>query len=169
MSNGSPTPYLISNGRGLRHAWIRNGGVRVERIRTTAESHRRIAIIEVMGRRARLVITAVSFDAHSSFRYCYRLMLTCHPDAGRVRSFMPAKQATDDWLQARTNGMLILRLSRSLIMSAALLGKRCGGGSIQVGQNRIALSDEQNIGRLLETALPLVRPIVRRIKRRAAP
>ena len=50
-------------------------------------------------------------------------------------------------------------------MSAALLGKRCGGG-IQDGQNRIALSDEQNFGRLLETALPLVRPIVRRIKRR---
>jgi len=50
-------------------------------------------------------------------------------------------------------------------MSAALLGKRCGGG-IQDGQNRIALSDEQNFGRLMETALPLVRPIVRRIKRR---
>ena len=50
-------------------------------------------------------------------------------------------------------------------MSAALLGKRCGGG-IQDGQNRIALSDEQNFGRLIETALPLVRPIVRRIKRR---
>jgi RNA polymerase sigma factor for flagellar operon FliA len=50
-------------------------------------------------------------------------------------------------------------------MSAALLGKRCVGG-IQDGQNRIALSDEQNFGRLLESALPLVRPIVRRIKRR---
>ena len=49
-------------------------------------------------------------------------------------------------------------------MSAALLGKRCGGG-IQDGQNRIALSAEQNFGRLMETALPLVRPIVRRIKR----
>jgi hypothetical protein len=49
-------------------------------------------------------------------------------------------------------------------MSAALLGKRCGGG-IQDGQNRIALSEEQNFGRLMETALPLVRPIVRRIKR----
>ena len=49
-------------------------------------------------------------------------------------------------------------------MSAALLGKGCGG--IQDGQNRIALSDEQNFGRLLETALPLVRPIIRRIKRR---
>ncbi len=50
-------------------------------------------------------------------------------------------------------------------MSAVLLGKRCGGG-IQDGQNRTALSDEQNFGRLVETALPLVRPIVRRIKRR---
>ena len=50
-------------------------------------------------------------------------------------------------------------------MSAALLGKRCGGG-IQDGQNPVALGDEQNFGRLMETALPLVRPIVRRIKRR---
>ena len=50
-------------------------------------------------------------------------------------------------------------------MSAALLGKRCDGG-IQDGQTRIALSDEQNFGRLMETALPLVPPIVRRIKRR---
>ena len=49
-------------------------------------------------------------------------------------------------------------------MSAALFGKRCDGG-IQDGQTRIALSDEQNFGRLIETALPLVRPIVRRIKR----
>jgi RNA polymerase sigma factor FliA len=49
-------------------------------------------------------------------------------------------------------------------MSAASLGKRCGDG-VEVGQSQIALSDEQNIERLLETALPLVRPFVRRIKR----
>src|SRR5271157_4471559 len=75
------------------------------------------------------------------------------------------KQATDNQLQP-TNGMLFLCFCRRFnFMSAALLGKRCGGG-IQDGQNRIALSDEQNFGRLMETALPLIRPIVRRIKRR---
>jgi DNA-directed RNA polymerase specialized sigma subunit len=51
------------------------------------------------------------------------------------------------------------------IMSAVLLGKRCVGG-VQDGQNRIALSDERDFERLLETALPLVRPFVRRIKRK---
>ena len=50
-------------------------------------------------------------------------------------------------------------------MSAAPLGKRCAGG-IQDWQKRSALSDEQNFGRLLETALPLVRPFIRRIKPR---
>jgi DNA-directed RNA polymerase specialized sigma subunit len=51
------------------------------------------------------------------------------------------------------------------IMSAVLLGKRCVGG-VQDGQNGIALSDEQDFERLLETALPLVRPFVRRIRRK---
>ena len=49
-------------------------------------------------------------------------------------------------------------------MSTAVLRK--GRGGIQDGQNRIALSDEQYFDRLLETALPLVRPFVRRMKRR---
>jgi len=53
MSNGSPTPYLISNiivnyvTPGYATAvYVSASGV--ERIRTTAESHRRIAIIEVV-------------------------------------------------------------------------------------------------------------------------
>ena len=62
--------------------------------------------------------------------------------------------------------MLILRLSRKLqIMSAVLLGERCAGG-IQDEQNRVALNDEQDFEHLLETARPLVRPFVRRIKRK---
>jgi len=50
-------------------------------------------------------------------------------------------------------------------MSAVLLGKRCVG-DLQDEQNRIALGDERDFERLLETALPLVRPFVRRIKRK---
>ena len=50
-------------------------------------------------------------------------------------------------------------------MSAVLLGKRYVGG-LQDGQNRIALGDERDLERRLETALPLVRPFVRRIKRK---
>lgn len=50
-------------------------------------------------------------------------------------------------------------------MSAVPLGKRCVSG-VQDEQNRIALNDEQDFERLLETALPLVRPFVRRIKRK---
>ena len=48
-------------------------------------------------------------------------------------------------------------------MSTAVLRK--GRGGIQDAQNRMALNDEQNFDRLLETALPLVRPFVRRMKR----
>ena len=50
-------------------------------------------------------------------------------------------------------------------ISKAGVTKRCVGG-FQDGQNRIALGDEQDFERLLETALPLVRPFVRRIKRK---
>ena len=57
MSNGSPTPFLISiyivnyvTPGYATAVYVSASGV--ERIRTTAESHRRIAIIEVMGRRS---------------------------------------------------------------------------------------------------------------------
>ena len=49
-------------------------------------------------------------------------------------------------------------------MSALLLDKRSADGDQDV-PNRIALSDERDFERLLETALPLVRPLVRHIKR----
>jgi DNA-directed RNA polymerase specialized sigma subunit len=49
-------------------------------------------------------------------------------------------------------------------MSAILLEKQHAGGDQDV-QNRIALSDERDFERLLETALPLVRPVVRHLKR----
>jgi DNA-directed RNA polymerase specialized sigma subunit len=49
-------------------------------------------------------------------------------------------------------------------MSALLLDKRRADGDQDV-QNRIALSDERDFERLLESALPLVRPIKRSLPR----
>ena len=46
-------------------------------------------------------------------------------------------------------------------MSALLFEKRCAGGD----QDTQTLNDERDLEHLLETALPLVRPLVRHIKR----
>ena len=59
-----------------------------------------------------------------------------------------------------TGGMLILRLSRRFTYY------ECRLWETMLAAPGYALNDEQDFERLLETALPLVRPFVRRIKRK---